>query len=47
MGDNVNIGDIEGLNELLVPNMKQLELIPTLFAFGICVIMSFIVEISM
>ncbi len=32
------------LNELFVPNMTQLDLIPTLFSFIMCVIMSFIVR---
>jgi hypothetical protein len=38
MNDNINISD------LLTPNMAQIDLIPTLFSFFICVIMSFIVR---
>jgi len=32
------------LNELTLPNMTQLDLIPTLFSFLMCVLMSFIVR---
>jgi uncharacterized membrane protein YhiD involved in acid resistance len=32
------------INELITPNMVQLDLIPTLFSFAMCVIMSFIVR---
>jgi hypothetical protein len=44
MADNTSIVDIAKLNELVIPNMNQLELIPTLFNFLICVVMSFIVR---
>lgn len=44
MNNKTSLGDIVSLNELVVPNMSQLELIPTLFSFFICVIMSFIVR---
>ena len=32
------------INELITPNMAQLDLIPTLFSFSMCVLMSFIVR---
>jgi hypothetical protein len=32
------------INQLITPNMTQLDLIPTLFSFFMCVIMSFIVR---
>jgi len=32
------------INELITPNMGQLDLIPTLFSFAMCIIMSFIVR---
>jgi hypothetical protein len=39
------MGDIASFNELLVsPKMSQVELIPTLFSFVVCVLMSFIVR---
>lgn len=44
MGDNLSIGNIVNLNKLVVPNMSQLNLFPTLFGFIMCVIMSFIVR---
>ena len=44
MAEKVSISDVVSLNELIVPNMSQLELIPTLFAFSVCVIMSFVVR---
>jgi hypothetical protein len=43
-GVMITMGDIVSLNELVAPNMSQLELIPTLFSFFICVVMSFIVR---
>ena len=36
-----NLADI---NELLTPNLTQLDLIPTLFSFFMCVLMSFIIR---
>lgn len=44
MNDNATIRDFINMNELLTPNMSQVELIPTLFSFVLCVIMSFIVR---
>ncbi|HIG32339.1 MAG TPA: DUF4956 domain-containing protein [Flavobacteriales bacterium] len=44
MNDNTSIGDVISINELINPNMTQLDLIPTLFSFFMCVIMSFIVR---
>ena len=32
------------LNDLLTPNMNQVDLVPTLFSFLLCVIMSFILR---
>jgi hypothetical protein len=39
-----NMNEIINLNEFITPNMTQLDLIPTLFSFVMCVIMSFIVR---
>ena len=36
--------EISDLGGLLSPNLSQLELMPTLFSFAVCVIMSFIVR---
>jgi hypothetical protein len=44
MDDKVILDDVESLNELVVPNMSQLDLLPTLFSFIVCVVMSFIVR---
>ena len=38
------MNDLININELINPNMVQLDLIPTLFSFAMCVIMSFIVR---
>ena len=38
------MNDLININELITPNMAQLDLIPTLFSFAMCVIMSFIVR---
>jgi uncharacterized membrane protein YhiD involved in acid resistance len=38
------MNDMININELITPNMTQLDLIPTLFSFFMCVIMSFIVR---
>jgi hypothetical protein len=39
------MNELININELITPNMTQLDLIPTLFSFAMCVIMSFIVRI--
>lgn len=44
MEKNASISNVVNLNELFVPNINQLELVPTLFGFVMCVIMSFIVR---
>ena len=38
------MNELININELINPNMVQLDLIPTLFSFAMCVIMSFIVR---
>ena len=38
------MNELINLNELITPNMAQLDLIPTLFSFSMCVLMSFIVR---
>ena len=38
------MNDFANLNELITPNMSQVDLIPTLFSFFMCVVMSFIVR---
>ncbi len=38
------MNDLINIKELINPNMTQLDLIPTLFSFFMCVIMSFIVR---
>jgi len=38
------MNDLININELVTPNITQLDLIPTLFSFFMCVIMSFIVR---
>jgi hypothetical protein len=38
------MNDLINIKELITPNMTQLDLIPTLFSFFMCVIMSFIVR---
>ena len=38
------MNDLININDLLTPNMTQVDLIPTLFSFFMCVIMSFIVR---
>ena len=38
------MSELININELITPNMVQLDLIPTLFSFLMCVIMSFIVR---
>jgi hypothetical protein len=38
------MNDLININELITPNMTQVDLIPTLFSFLMCVIMSFIVR---
>ena len=38
------VNDLININELITPNMAQLDLIPTLFSFSMCVLMSFIVR---
>jgi hypothetical protein len=38
------MNELININELINPNMTQLDLIPTLFSFFMCVIMSFIVR---
>jgi len=44
MNGNISIGEVVSLNEMLTPDMSQLDLIPTLFSFIICLIMSFLVR---
>jgi hypothetical protein len=36
--------NFDDINELIAPNFTQLDLIPTLFGFFMCVLMSFIVR---
>jgi hypothetical protein len=38
------MNELINMNELITPNMAQLDLIPTLFNFLMCVVMSFIVR---
>ena len=38
------MNNFANLNELLTPNISQVDLIPTLFSFFMCVVMSFIVR---
>ena len=38
------MNELVNINELINPNMTQLDLIPTLFSFSMCIIMSFIVR---
>ena len=38
------MNDLININELINPNMAQLDLIPMLFSFSMCVLMSFIVR---
>ena len=38
------MNDLVDINKLLISNTTQVELIPTLFSFFMCVIMSFIVR---
>jgi hypothetical protein len=38
------MNDFNNLNELISPSMTQVDLIPTLFSFSMCVLMSFIVR---
>ena len=38
------MNNLRDINQLITPNMTQLDLIPTLFSFFMCVIMSFIVR---
>lgn len=38
------MNELININELINPNMVQLDLIPTLFSFAMCVIMSFIMR---
>ena len=38
------MNDFTSLNELMTPNISQVDIIPTLFSFFMCVIMSFIVR---
>jgi uncharacterized membrane protein YhiD involved in acid resistance len=38
------MNELININELITPNMAQLDLIPTLFSFFMCILMSFIVR---
>ena len=38
------MNELINLNELISPNMTQVDLMPTLFSFFMCVLMSFIVR---
>jgi len=44
MAKQVNFENSLNLNDLVIPTMNQLDLLPTLFSFSLCIIMSFIVR---